>query len=56
MSDNEFDAYVKALIDEMRPGTRFIMGMGDNLTVNSDINRLRRVVDIIERYGRLPLA
>jgi uroporphyrinogen-III decarboxylase len=56
VSDDEFDAYVKALIDEMRSGTRFIMGMGDNLTVHSDINRLRRVVDIIERYGRLPLA
>ena len=56
VSDNEFDAYVKALIDEMRPGTRFIMGMGDNLPVHADINRLSRVVDVIEQYGRLPLA
>ncbi len=56
VSDSEFDSYVKALIEEMRPGTRFIIGMGDNLPVQADINRVSRVVNVIEKHGKLPLA
>ena len=55
VSDREFDDYVKALITEMRPGTRLIIGMGDNLPVDADIGRVGRVVDLIEKHGRLPL-
>jgi hypothetical protein len=39
----------------MKPGYRFIVGMGDNLTVGADIDRVGRVVELIEKYGKLPL-
>jgi len=54
-SDEEFDNYIKNLFKEMAPFTRFIVGMGDNLPVNADINRVGRVVELIEKYAGLPI-
>lgn len=54
-SDEEFDDHVIALLKEMKPGTRFIAGMADNLPVAADINRVGRVVELIEKYGKLPI-
>jgi uroporphyrinogen-III decarboxylase len=54
-SDEDFDAYIKNLFQEMAPGYRFIVGMGDNLPFDGDINRVRRVVELIDRYGTLPI-
>ena len=54
-SDEEFDAYVKNLFQEMAPGYRFIVGMGDNVPFDGDINRVRRVVELIDQYGKLPI-
>jgi len=54
-SDEEFDAYVKNLFKQMAPGYRFIVGMGDNLPFDSDINRVGRVVELIDKYGSLPI-
>lgn len=53
-SDEQFDDYIKNMFREMAPGYRFIVGMGDNLPFDSDINRVRRVVELIDRYGKLP--
>ncbi len=55
VSNEEFDDYVKGFFREMKPGYRLIVGMADNLTVASDINRVSRVVELIEKYGKLPL-
>jgi len=54
-SDEDFDNYVKSMFREMAPGYRFIVGMGDNLPFDGDINRVRRVVELIDKYGRLPI-
>jgi len=54
-SDEDFDNYVKNMFREMAPGYRFIVGMGDNLPFDGDINRVRRVVELIDKYGRLPI-
>jgi uroporphyrinogen-III decarboxylase len=54
-TDEEFDTYVKNLFKEMAPGNRFIVGMGDNLPFDGDINRVGRVVELIDRYGTLPI-
>jgi len=53
--DEEFDEYIKNLFRDMAPGFRFIVGMGDNLPFDGDINRVRRVVELIDQYGKLPL-
>jgi len=54
-SDEDFDAYVKNLFKDMAPGYRFIVGMGDNLPVDGSIDRVRRVVELIDEYGTLPI-
>ncbi len=54
-SDEDFDAYVKNMFREMAPGYRFIVGMGDNVPFDGDIDRVRRVAGLIDKYGRLPI-
>jgi hypothetical protein len=54
-SDREFDDYVINLFREVAPGRSFIVGMGDNLPFDGDINRVGRVVELIDRYGKLPI-
>ena len=54
-SDEEFDTYVKNLFKEVAPGYNFIVGMGDNVPFDGDINRVGRVVELIDKYGTLPI-
>jgi len=54
-SDADFDAYIRNMFREMAPGYRFIVGMGDNLPFDGDLNRVRRVVELIDEYGTLPI-
>jgi len=54
-SDEDFDRFIINMFKEMAPGYRFIVGMGDNLPFDGDINRVGRVVELIEKYGRLPV-
>ena len=54
-SDEDFDNYVKNLFKEMSPGYRFILGMGDNVPFDGDIDRVHRAVELIDRYGSLPI-
>jgi uroporphyrinogen-III decarboxylase len=54
-SDEDFDNYVKNLFKEMSPGYRFILGMGDNVPFDGDIDRVHRAVELIDKYGSLPI-
>jgi len=54
-SDQEFDDYVLNLFKEVSPGNSFIMGMGDNLPFDGKIERVGRIVDLIEKYGHIPI-
>ena len=54
-SDQEFDDYVRNLFKEVAPGDNFIVGMGDNVPFDGDINRVGRVVELIDKYGTLPI-
>jgi len=54
-SDEDFDNYIKNMFREMAPGYRFIVGMGDNLPFDGDIKRVGRVVELIDKYGSLPI-
>ncbi len=54
-SDEEFDAYVKNLFKEIAPGYNFIVGMGDNLAFDGKIERVGRLAELIDKYGRLPI-
>ena len=54
-SDQKFDDYVLNLFKEISPGHSFILGMGDNLPYDAKIERVGRVVDLIEKYGHIPI-
>ena len=54
-SDEKFEDYVINLFREVAPGNNFIVGMGDNFPIAGDINRIQRVVELIEQYGILPI-
>ncbi len=55
-SDEEFDEYVVKLFKEIAPGYRFIVGMGENVSPNGKIERVRRVSELIKEYGPVPLS
>jgi len=55
-SDQEFDDYVINLFKEVSPGHSFIVGMGDNLPFDGKIERVGRLVDLIEKYGHIPVG
>jgi len=54
-SDEEFDEYVKNMFKEVAPGYNFIIGMGDNLPFDGKIERVGRIVELIEKYGKVPI-
>ena len=55
-SDAEFDQYIISLLKEIAPGYNFIVGMGDNLPFDGAIERVGRIVELIDKYGRLPIS
>jgi len=54
-SDEEFEAYIINIFKEIAPGNNFIFGMGDAFPVDGDIERVRRVAELIDKYGTLPI-
>jgi len=54
-SDEEFDDYVRNLFKETAPGYNFIVGMGDNLPFDGKIERVSRIVELVDKYGTLPI-
>jgi len=54
-TDEEFDDYVKNLFKDIAPGYGFIVGMGDNLPFDGKIERVGRVVELIDKYGKVPI-
>ena len=54
-SDQEFDRYIVNLFKEIAPGNNFIVGMGDNLPFDGSIERVARVVELIDKHGSLPI-
>ncbi|MFH1484785.1 MAG: uroporphyrinogen decarboxylase family protein, partial [Chloroflexota bacterium] len=55
-SDKDFDEYVISLFKEIAPGYNFIVGVGDNVPVAAKVDRLRRVTELIDKYGKLPMS
>ena len=55
-SNEEFDQYVINMFKEIAPGYNFIVGMGDNLPFDGDIERVGRLVELVDKYGMLPIS
>ena len=54
-TDEEFDNYIRNLFKEVAPGNNFIVGMGDNVGFDGKIERVARLVELIDKYGRFPI-
>lgn len=55
-TDEEFEDYVVSLFKEIAPGYNFIIGVGDNVPVAAKVDRLRKVTELVDKYGKLPMS
>jgi hypothetical protein len=54
--EGEFRAFMDALLDEIKPGDAFILGVSDNVMPDSLIERVAWVSDWVREKGTLPLG
>jgi uroporphyrinogen-III decarboxylase len=54
-SDEEFESYMLNLFKEIAPGNNFILGLGDNLPADGQLERLARIADLVDKYGEYPI-
>ena len=55
MSDQEFEAFMKRLFREIAPGDRFILGISDTTPPDAKFERLLRITEMVEQWGKLPM-
>jgi hypothetical protein len=55
-SDADFEAYMDALFRAVAPGTRFLVGIADQVPPNAIFSRLQRIGERVAKEGSLPLA
>ena len=55
-TDAEFEAYMQYLLRTIAPGDAFILGVADNIMPESKLERIERVGELIEEYGRYPVS
>jgi hypothetical protein len=56
MSDREFEAFMKRLFEEIAPGDRFILGVADTAPPDANFERLLRITEMVQQWGRLPMS
>jgi hypothetical protein len=56
MSDEAFEAHMRALFAEIAPGDRFILGVSDMVPPDAKWERLVRIAEMVQEWGALPLA
>jgi len=54
-TDDEFEAYMRNLFRVIAPGDAFILAVADNIMMESKVERLERVADMVEEYGAYPV-
>lgn len=52
LTDEEFDNYVVHVIEVMKKEPRFVLGVGDQVVPGSSFERIKRVSQLVERFGR----
>jgi len=55
-SDAEFEAYMKRIFRTIAPGDAFILGVADNVMPDARLDRLERITEMVEAWGRYPIA
>ncbi len=54
-SNEDFEAYMIDLFDAVAPGSRFILGIADTTPPDASFERLRRIQEMVNEKGRLPI-
>lgn len=54
-SESEFESYMKNLFKDIAPGDAFILGVADNVMPGAKLERLRRITEMVETWGRYPI-
>jgi hypothetical protein len=55
MPDGQFEAFMKNLFREIAPGDRFILGVSDTTPPDAKFERLLRITEMVNEWGRLPM-
>ncbi len=56
VSDEEFDGFMHDLFRIIAPGGDIILNIADNALPESSVERMRRVAEFVDQYGRCPIA
>ena len=54
-SDEQFEAFLEGLFQEVAPGDRFILGFGDNVPTDASFERVKRIARFWQECGQYPL-
>ena len=52
-TDEKFEAFMMELFETIAPGDSFILGVADNVMPETKFERIVRVSEMVEEYGRL---
>jgi len=55
-TDEQFEDYMNHLFPAASPGNAFILGIADNAMPGSDIQRIRRISQMVECRGQYPIS
>lgn len=56
MTEERFEAHMRGLFAEIAPGDRFILGVSDMVPPDAQWERLERIAEMVEEWGRLPMS
>ena len=54
-SEEDFNRFLEDLFPSIDSGSRFILGVADTVPPDASFRRLRRIKEMVEEHGRLPL-
>jgi len=55
MGDAEFEAYMRDLFRVVAPGDALILGVSDNVMPRAKIERVERITQMVQEFGRYPI-
>jgi hypothetical protein len=55
VTDEAFESYMLDLFRTIAPGDAFVLGVADNVMPDSKLERVERISDMVEAYGRYPI-
>jgi len=54
-SEEEFESYMQDLVRTIAPGDAFILGVADNVMPEAKLERITRIAEVVEEWGRYPI-